>query len=231
VTPKTIAILQSNYIPWKGYFDLIRSVDEFILFDDVQYTRQNWRNRNQIKTPAGVRWLTIPVESKGKHFPRIRDTVVSGHGWAMHHWASIAHFYARAPYFREYRERFEELYRAGDSKYLSEINYRFLTALCGMLGIETRITWSMDYRLAEGRTERLVSLCRQAAATRYLSGPAARDYIDSPLFEAAGVELEYFDYSGYREYSQLYPPFRHDVSVIDLILNEGPAAPEFLKRP
>ncbi|MGA3023316.1 MAG: WbqC family protein [Bryobacteraceae bacterium] len=227
---KTIAIVQSNYIPWKGYFDLIRSADEFILFDDMQYTRRDWRNRNRIKTPAGVSWLTIPVESKGKYLQKIRDTVVSSPGWAMDHWKSITHFYSPAPFFRAYRDPLEALYRAANLRYLSEINHRFLTALCEMLGIATRITRSADYQLAGGRTERLVSLCRQAGATRYISGPSARHYIDGSLFAAAGVELEYFDYSGYPEYSQLYPPFRHDVSVIDLILNEGPAALELMKH-
>jgi hypothetical protein len=227
---KTIAIVQSNYIPWKGYFDLIRSVDEFILFDDMQYTRRDWRNRNAIQTPGGVSWLTIPVESKGKYFQKIRDTVVASQGWAADHWKSIAHFYSRAPFFRMYREPLKELYRGVDTKYLSEINHRFVTALCGMLGITTRITWSTDYEPGEGKTGRLVSLCKQTGATRYISGPAAKAYLDGALFAAEGIDVEYFDYSGYPEYPQLYTPFRHEVSVIDLILNAGPAAPAFLKK-
>jgi hypothetical protein len=227
---KKVAIVQSNYIPWKGYFDLIRSVDEFILFDDVQYTRRDWRNRNLIKTPSGVTWLTIPVESKGKYFQRIRDTVVSDSAWAADHWRSIAQFYTKAPFFGSYREQLEELYQVTGLRYLSEINDRFLKGLCGMLGITTRITRSMDYEITEGKTERLVSLCKQAGATHYLSGPSAKAYIDPSLFAAERVNLDYFDYSGYPEYRQLYPPFRHDVSVVDLILNEGPASAEFLKR-
>jgi hypothetical protein len=233
--PKAVAIVQSNYIPWKGYFDLIRSVDEFILFDDMQYTRRDWRNRNRIKSPHGLMWLTIPVESKGKYLQRIRDTVVSGCSWAVDHWRSIAHCYAHAPFFKTYRDRLEDLYRGelcpgAAPKYLSEINLRFLTAFCGILGIQTRITKSMDYEIVEGKTERLVSLCRQTGASHYLSGPSARDYIDPRLFAAADIQLDYIDYSAYPEYPQLYPPFRHDVSVIDLILHTGPSAAEYLRR-
>ncbi len=227
---KKVAIVQSNYIPWKGYFDLIRNVDEFILFDDMQYTRRDWRNRNQVKGPNGVAWLTIPVNSKGKYLQKIRDTVVSDPAWAQDHWKTVAHFYAPAPFFKTYRHQLEEFYRGAELKYLSEINYRFLTGLCSLLGVNTRITWSSDYQLADGKTERLVSLCKQAGATHYLSGPSARDYIDPSLFASEEVQLQYFDYSGYPEYHQLYPPFRHDVSVIDLILNEGPGAAEFLKK-
>src|SRR4051812_34476120 len=104
------AIVQSNYIPWRGYFDLIRSVDQFILFDDMQYTRRDWRNRNQIKSPAGLLWLTIPVNVKGKRLQRIKDTVVSDAGWNLDHWKTIVHCYSKAKYFRDYRETVEDLY-------------------------------------------------------------------------------------------------------------------------
>jgi len=196
----------------------------------MQYTRRDWRNRNKIKCPTGVVWLTIPVESKGKYLQRIRDTVVADGSWAGDHWKTIANFYGKAQFFKTYRDEFEDLYLNTKSKYLSEINYRFLMALCRMLGIQTPLTWSMKYTLVEGKTERLVSICREAGAARYVSGPAAREYIDERVFAAEGVQLEYFEYLGYPEYHQLYPPFRHDVSVIDLILNEGPGAAEFLRR-
>src|SRR5262245_47310638 len=107
---KRVAIVQSNYIPWKGYFDLINSVDEFVLFDDVQYTRRDWRNRNKIKTPQGLLWLTIPVEVKGKFQQKIHDTRVSDLRWQTKHWQSIAQAYGKARYFAEYRECFENLY-------------------------------------------------------------------------------------------------------------------------
>ena len=229
VVEKKIAILQSNYIPWKGYFDMINLVDEFILFDDMQYTRRDWRNRNKIKTENGARWITIPVEVKGKYLQKIKDTVVSDAAWNHKHWDSIVHSYSRAKYFGKYKEIFEELYLGCSEKYLSRINHRFLVAICKLLGIGTKITWSMDYRLTEGKTERLVDLCKQAGADEYISGPSAKGYIDEDMFEKEGIKLSYMDYSGYSEYTQLFPPFDHAVSIIDLIFNEGHNAKKYMK--
>lgn len=221
---KTVAIVQSNYIPWIGYFDLINAADEFILFDEVQFTKRDWRNRNKIKTAAGVTWLTIPVESKGRFHQRISETRVSEPGWARDHWATIAHAYARAGGFADWRALFEELYLGCGETSLSRINERFLRALCGALGIATPIAQSSDYEIAEGRTERLVSLCRQAGATRYLSGPAARGYLDESRFAAAGIAVEWMTYPDYGEYPQLHPPFAPALSVVDVLLNLGTKA-------
>jgi hypothetical protein len=226
---KTVAIVQSNYIPWKGYFDLIARADEFILLDDVQYTRRDWRNRNRIKTARGLEWLTIPVEVKGKYQQAIRDTVVSDVSWPERHWRTISQHYARAPFFGAYRERFEELYRGTAERYLSEVNYRFLTAICAVLGIGTPLRWSSEYELANEKTDRLVSLCRQAAANIYLTGPAAKSYLNEARFHEHGIDVAYMDYSGYPDYDQLYPPFEHGVTVLDLILHTGPDAPQYLR--
>ena len=226
---KKIAIVQSNYIPWKGYFDLINFVDEFILYDTAQYTRRDWRNRNRIKTQNGLIWLTIPVEGKGKYFQKIKDTLVSDMEWNRRHWQTITHNYSKAKYFSTYKEQFKELYLECQEKYLSLINYHFLTAICKILMIKTKISWSMDYKLTEGKTERLVGLCKQAGATEYISGPSAKGYIDEDLFKTEGLRLEYMDYTGYPEYNQLYPPFEHAVSIIDLIFNEGSDAPKYMK--
>jgi hypothetical protein len=226
---KTIAVVQSNYIPWRGYFDLINSADEFILYDDVQYTVRDWRNRNIIKTSSGPLWLTIPVEVKGKYLQKIKDAVISDPTWGRKHWASIIHSYSRAKYFSRHRELFEELYSRADDKLLSHINYRFIVAICRILGITTPISWSMDYNLIGDKTERLVHLCQQAGATAYLSGPAAKAYLNEDLFRNEGIAVSYMDYSGYPEYRQLYPRFEPRVSIIDLILNEGPSATRYMK--
>lgn len=225
-----MAIVQSNYIPWKGYFDLIGSVDEFILYDDVQYTRRDWRNRNRIKTASGLQWLTIPVEVKGKYHQRIRDVVVSDAGWARDHWRTLGHHYARAECFRDMKAIVESWYD-GASKLtmLTDINEHFLRAVCDALSITTTIKRSSDYALVEGRSERLLELCRQAGATTYLSGPSARGYLDEGMFGAAGMQVEWMDYGGYREYPQLHPPFEHGVTVLDLLFNTGRAASGYLK--
>jgi hypothetical protein len=226
---KRIAISQSNYIPWKGYFDLINSVDEFVLYDDMQFTRRDWRNRNQIKTAAGVQWLTIPVEVKGKFHQRINETVVSDPAWPRQHWRTLELNYARAAYFAEYRAHFEQLYLGCATASLSEINHRFLSAILNLLGSRTPLRWSSEDRLEGERSERLLNICRQAGASVYYSGPAARDYLDTALFAAAGVEVVWMDYSGYPPYRQLHGDFQHGVSILDLLFNEGPHSPSFMK--
>jgi WbqC-like protein family len=228
VPVKRIAIVQSSYIPWKGYFDLMNSVDEFVLFDDVQFTRRDWRNRNRIKTPTGPAWLSIPVISKGQFEAPIKDIQVEDRTWAARHWRSFQANYARAPHFRQYAAALESLYLGCDESHLSQINRRFLLAICEILGIRTKLTWSWEYRIQPGKTERLVDLCRQAGAGVYISGPSAATYLDKRQFDDAGVELVYFEYSGYPPYRQLFPPFEHRVTVLDLILNEGPDARRYM---
>jgi hypothetical protein len=226
---RTVAIVQSCYVPWKGYFDMINLADEFILYDDRQYTRRDWRNRNRIKTPQGTKWLTIPVEVKGRYFQRIDETVISDSDWRDRHWKTLVHNYSAAPCFDDFRDVVETLYREVDDPRLSVVNRTFLEAICELLGISTRLSWSTDYAAEGEKTERLVSLCRAAGATTYLSGPRAREYMDESLFEAAGIELEYMDYSGYPEYTQPHPPFEHAVTILDLIFSTGAAAPRYMK--
>jgi len=226
---KKIAILQSNYIPWKGYFDLINSVDEFILYDDVQFTRRDWRNRNKIKTIQGLLWLTIPVEVKGKFFQKISDTRISEPSWAKKHWQTIVHNYSKARFFSEFKDAFENLYLSLNEEYLSSVNYKFLTVINGILGIKTRIRWSNEFSLCDGQSERLLGICKDCGADIYLSGPAAKDYLDESIFEDEGVKVEWMDYAGYPEYCQLNPPFEHGVSILDLLFNAGPNAKEFMK--
>jgi len=226
---KKIAILQSNYIPWKGYFDLINMVDEFVLYDDMQYTRRDWRNRNKIKTPNGLLWLTIPVEVKGKYFQKINETKISEKDWAKKHWQTIALNYAKTKYFKEYKDRFEELYLLSDEEYLSQINYKFILVINEILEINTKIRWSSEFDLIDGQTERLLGICKDCQADIYISGPAAKDYFDEELAEKEGIHVEWMDYSEYPEYSQSYPPFEHGVSILDLIFNEGPHAATFMK--
>ncbi len=194
---KRVAIVQSNYIPWKGYFDLIAAVDEFILLDDVQYTKRDWRNRNQIKTAQGVQWLTIPVINRGGQTQLIDETEIS-EPWAAKHWARIRHSYAKAPFFRDYEAPLAAMYEtAGGMTRLSDINRLFLVELCRMLAIGTPLIESRAYASSGNKTEKLLALCRAAGATSYLSGPAARDYLDESAFAAAGIAVTWMDYGGY----------------------------------
>lgn len=203
--------------------------DQFIVLDDVQYTRRDWRNRNKIKTPAGAAWLTIPVDVKGKYHQKINETQVASPDWAADHWKTICQNYAQAAYFKDYKDRFEQLYGSIQTTDLSHINLLFIKLICRILDISTPIDTSGAYTLVEGKTERLVDLCKQAGADIYYSGPAAKNYIDEALFQQAGIELRYFDYSGYPVYTQLYGEFDHQVSILDLIFNEGPEAGSYMK--
>ena len=223
-----IAIVQSNYIPWKGYFDLIAAVDEFVIYDDMQYTRRDWRNRNKIKTPHGLLWLTIPVQVKGKYHQRIRDTEIADPNWAKEHWRTLTQYYGRSAHFDEIARWLGPLYDETASN-LSELNRRFIEAIARYLGIGTEITDSRNYRLVDGKTERLADLCQQARATEYVSGPGARAYIDEAVFTRFGIKLAWFDYFGYPEYPQLWGPFEHGVTVLDLLFNCGRDSPRYMR--
>jgi hypothetical protein len=228
--PKRIAISQSNYIPWKGYFEIIERVDEFVLYDEMQYTRRDWRNRNLIKTTHGLQWLTIPVAVKGRYLQKISETAIEAPGWRAEHLGSIRHAYGRAPFFREVYAWLEAAYAEASSPMLSAVNEVLLRRCCERLGIATPLTRSADYEIVDGKTERLVSICRQAGATTYLSGPAARDYIDETQFAAAGIALEWMTYDGYPVYPQLHGDFQPGVSIVDLFFNTGPDAPRYAFR-
>lgn len=226
---KRIAILQSNYIPWKGYFDLIASVDEFLLYDEVQYTRRDWRNRNRIKTPQGLTWLTVPVKVAGRYHQTIRDTEIDGADWAERHWRILQQNYQAAPGFEWAAGWLRPLYEKATFTHLSDLNEQLIRQICEVLGIRTRIIPSSSYTLTQGRTRRLVDLCRQAGATTYVTGPAARGYLDEALFAAEGMRVEWFDYAGFPEYPQFHAPFEHQVSIVDLLFHCADEAPRFLR--
>ena len=224
---KRVAISQSNYIPWKGYFDLIASVDEFIIYDDMQYTTRDWRNRNMIKTPAGSKWMSIPVGCDRNR--RIRDVMLIDNGWNLDHWKMLQNNYARADHFKEIEEWLEPIYLLSDDVTLSTFNRKFIEHICSYLEIKTKISNSWDYSLVAGKTERLVDLCIQSKATKYISGPSAKNYIDKQIFDDADISLEWFDYSGYKEYPQLWGEFVHDVSILDLFFNCGKNSKNYMK--
>lgn len=231
---KIVAILQSNYIPWKGNFHMMYLVDEYVLYDDVQFTRRDWRNRNKIKTPTGLRWLTIPVKSVSNHqskeyTQRICDTEISDRFWAEKHWREIESNYSIAPFWKMYETRLKETYEAAAKEtFLSMVNYLFLTTFMELLGFSTKITWSMDYCTQGHKTDRLIDILKKTGATDYLTGPTAKDYIEKEKFSNAGIILHWMNYDKYPEYPQIYPPFEQGVSVLDMLLMLGKDAPFFI---
>jgi hypothetical protein len=233
---KTVVITQSNYLPWRGYFDLLRSADEVVLLDCVQYTRRDWRNRNRIKTPRGAEWLTIAVETKGRQQQAIDETQIADRQWSRKHIKAIELAYHKAPFYRQAAPwLFDLLQSVADEPLLTKVNERTLRALCQRLNIPVTI-WRCSEVIARERllpleaTERLVALAAALGASRYLTGPAARDYLAVDRFHAAGIAVEWMSYEGYAPYPQLWGAFEQHVSIVDLLLNTGADAPRYLTR-
>jgi len=221
-----LVVLQSNYLPWKGYFDLMNAADLFVVYDSVQYTKNDWRNRNRIVTKQGLSWLTIPVVTAGLADQAIQDARVQDSRWATKHWRSIEQNVGKRAYFSQYRDSWSQWFdEAASFDHLHHINLLFLRGLASQLGIATPLEIDAKYLPLEGTpTARLVELCRRTGATSYLTGPAALGYLERELFEAAGVALEVIDYGHYPTYGQVGEEFAHGVSVIDLLANVGPGA-------
>lgn len=223
-------ILQPSYIPWRGYFHQIQKADVFVFYDDVQYDRRGWRNRNQIKTAAGVQWLTIPVYSQGaqiEHTPINQAPICWDRPWNEKHWRALELAYRKAPYFAQYAPLVQP-YFAERRELLADWTIDLTIALAGLLGISgTRFVRASQLGATGSKTERLLNVLQAVGATHYISGPSASAYLDEAQFAAAGITLEYMRYS-YPEYPQLYPPFHPQVSILDLLFMTGPQAGEFI---
>jgi hypothetical protein len=223
----TLAILQSNYIPWKGYFDIIRDADIFIFYDDLQYTNRDWRNRNKIKTAHGCTWLSIPVGASTNRL--ICDVAIEDARWQRSHWDSLRQQYGKSAYFKLYRAFLEDVYLGLQWTNLSELNQYLIKRISSdFLQIPTQFLDSREFHLAGQKQDRLLDLIVQSKATRYISGPAAKNYIDPARFDALGIELVWKDYAGYPEYGQFHPPFEHGVTILDLLFHTGPDAPWYI---
>jgi hypothetical protein len=224
---KRVAVNQSNYIPWKGYFDLIHDVDIFLFYDDVQFTKNDWRNRNLVKTPAGRQWLTIPVGTDLNRL--VCDVVMENPRWQAKHWQTLSQLYGKAPFFGRYRGFLEKVYLEDQWRNLSDLNQFLITAIArDYLGITTAFHQAAEFASAGKREDRLLSLLRSVQADVYVSGPAGKAYIDPERFRREGIELVWKDYAGYPEYAQAHPPFEHAVTILDLLFHAGPEAPFYI---
>ena len=223
-------ILQPSYIPWRGYFDQIRRADLFVFYDDVQYDKHGWRNRNQIKTAAGKRWLTIPVHTAGAtHGVPIKDVRIDwSKPWTDQHLKSLTGSYARAPFFKQYLPLLESFYSRRD-EHIADFTIASTVALAAELGIRnTRFMRASELKGIQGsRTTRLIEILKRVGADHYISGPSARDYVQTDEFVAAGIRLEYMEYD-YPEYPQLHPPFDPHVTALDLLFMTGDRALDFI---
>jgi hypothetical protein len=224
---RRVVVLQSNYLPWKGYFDLIHDADLFVFYDDVQFTKSDWRTRNKIKTKQGAAWLSIPAGTNLNQ--RICDVTLNNHHWQIKHWKTIQQEYVNSPFFRDYKDFLEAFYLQRQWANLSQMNqYLIQTIAKEYLGITTEFADSRDFVLQSSRQDRLLSLLNQTQATHYISGPAARAYIDENCFAESNIKLVWKDYAGYPEYQQAHPPFEHGVSILDLLFNTGENASNYI---
>jgi hypothetical protein len=228
-----VVILQPSYIPWRGFFDQILKADLFIFYDDVQYDKRGWRNRNRIKTATGPIWLTIPVFNRGsqtEHIPIKDIRIVWDRPWNQEHWNSIRLAYGKAPFFSQYAEIIESFY-SSKPEMLADFTIETSISLARMLGIDkTRFARSSEITGVEGaKTDRLISILKQVNATHYISGPSARGYIEDEKFFQAGITLEYMAYD-YPEYPQLFPPYDPQVSIIDTLFMLGKEAISTFQR-
>jgi hypothetical protein len=228
-----VVILQPSYIPWRGYFHQIYKADTFVFYDDVQYDKHGWRNRNQIKTAQGKQWLTIPVHSKGvtEGLPINQVRIDWSKSWASAHWKAITFAYGRTPFFKQYASLLEPFFERRN-EFIADFTIDLTLALARALGIaHTRFLRSSEMTGVNGqKTDRLIQILQPLGTTHYVSGPSARDYIEKEKFEAAGITLEYMVYD-YPEYPQLHPPFEPQVSALDLLFMTGDRALDYIVRP
>lgn len=223
----TVAILQPGYLPWLGFFNQMRRADVFVYYDDVQYDTHGWRNRNRIKTQHGPLWLTVPVRHTGLSKPLILDVTIDARtNWAKKHVSSIRQAYAAAPFVKQYLPRLEELLMRPWER-LVDLDIAVAGLLAEWLALERRIERASRLGIAGGQSERLVNICRHFGASRYLSGNAAKDYLDVALFERNGIAVEWQDYE-HPVYPQLHGEFVPYMSALDLILNCGERSAEIV---
>lgn len=223
-----VGIIQSNYIPWRGYFDFIDDVDLFIYYDDTQYTRRNWRNRNQIKTPSGLIWLTVPVVFSLSDKTNIEDARIDyRHRWIEKHINSIKCSYSKSPFYKQFSEEFFSIL-SQKFETISELNINVNNWIMKKLDIKAQIKKSSEFQAVGSKMKRPLEILKEVGATFYLSGPTAKAYTHTEEFKEAGIGLEYKVYE-YEEYPQLYGRFEPYVSVMDLLFNCGPDSRKYLK--
>lgn len=225
---KKIAILQPCYIPWKGLFDMINRVDIFVFLENVQYTKRDWRSRNKIKTQKGTEWITVPVITKGMREQLVCEAEIDNStDWQRKHYQMIYQNYSKAKFFKEYRWILEEIYLKKTWSKISELDIEVTKLISKVLGIKTEFRSSLEIETKGVKEERIIEICKEMRAEGYLSGPAAKDYIVNENFSKNGIFLEYIDYD-YKEYKQLYEPFDHYVTVLDVIFNCGEEAGKYI---
>jgi len=214
----TLVILQPGYIPWLGFFDQMNKADLFVIYDDVQFDKHGWRNRNRIRTKDGWMWLSVPVLSSGK--PLLKDTMIENkHNWRKKHLASILQNYGKTPYFGEYFDKISNILSRPHER-LIDLDMALILLFKEILNIDTPSLLSSNLSTKGKATQRIQGICKELGADEYLSGDAGSNYLDEKLFSENGIKLKYHNYD-HPKYRQLYSPFLPYLSVVDLIFNCG----------
>ena len=218
---RTLAVLQPGYLPWLGFFDQLKRSDCFIFYDDVQYDKNGWRNRNRVKSAAGEpHWLTVPVRVRSLT-QRLLDTEIDNRQpWARKHLGTIRQFYARAPHLKNYLPQLEALLLGVTWERLCDLDLAVIKLMCEWLELKRETLRSSELSIGGDRSERLVNFCLHAGANHYLSGNAAQDYLDVELFARHGIKVEWQNYQ-HPTYPQQHGAFVPFLSTLDLVLNCG----------
>jgi hypothetical protein len=226
---KVVGILQPGYLPWLGFFEQLARSDVFVLYDDVQFEKGSWRNRNRIKTPGGIQWLTVPILLKGKGRPLIRDVQINTkESWAEKHIRTISQHYQKTPYFTIYAEELFEILRR-EWHYLVDLDVALIAWLSLHLGIRTKTILSSELGIKGSGNDRLIRIIRSLSGSHFYEGAAGRNYIDLERFESAGIRVVFQDYV-HPVYPQLYDDFISHLSIVDLLFNCGSQSLGILTR-
>lgn len=211
-------ILQSNYIPWKGYFDLINDADIFVFYDCVKYTKNDWRNRNKIATTNGVQWLTIPISSKATNL-MIDEVTIEDKYWQEKHFKTLYYAYKKAPYFHQLEELINDYLLEKKWEYLSDLNQYLIKKISQKLSINTEFRNAREFKLEGDRVNKLINILKELNISTYISGPSAKEYLcgHENLFDENNIKLIYKSYPAYPAYKQFSPNFENYVSIVDMI--------------
>jgi len=221
-------ILQPNYIPWAGYFELINTSDIFVFLDDVQYTRRDWRNRNKIKTENESKWLTVPVIKQNRESLLIKDVMIDNtNNWRRSHYDTLKRFYSNAPYWELYQEFIDSMYLMEWGN-LCELDIAFIVKISNILKLNTKFVRSSSLMTNGTKEEKLISICKELGISTYVSGPSGKNYINDNKFAKDDIELEYHEYATVN-YDQLYGDFNPFVTVLDLLFNCGNDSSNYVK--
>ena len=201
-----IAILQSNYLPWTGVFELISSVDRFVFYDNVQFTKQDWRTRNRIKTDNGNLWLSVPIQRQKLKTNIVDIKICNEVNWKKKHYKSFCQYYSKFKYFHQYKYLLD--FYLLEWEYLYKLNRYTTEKISRILGIDTKFYYSEDFEVSGNPTEKIIQVVNQLGGDIYVSGQSGRNYIDESLF--IDIKLEYMEYKT-----------KNRFTVLDNIFNNG----------